>query len=273
MTEESDVARHYSSGTLLSRIRDGLQQAGLADLLDPDALAPVDEFHVGGRKATVQLLDRLNLARGQRAVDLGCGLGGPARFAAQRSGVAVVGVDLTKEFVATGQELTRMAGLSDRVKHVHASILDLPFEGGVFDAAWMIHVGMNIADKHRIAEQAARVLKPGALFGIYDVMRMSDGDITYPMPWASSPRQSAVVGPDRYRFALQDAGFEIVSETNLAEFALEFYKSAAAKPPGSAPLGLHLVMGEDSAKKIDNMVDNIRGRGIAPYMIIARREG
>lgn len=268
MTDESDVTRHYSSGTLLSRILDGLEQAGALTCTDPDAMAQIDEFHVGGRKATEQVLDRLALKSGQRGLDLGCGLGGPARYAARSSGATVVGVDITSDYVTAGQKLTRMAGLSERVKHVHASILDLPIKDRVFDAAWMIHVGMNIADKHRIAREVAQVLKPGALFGIYDIMRMSDQDITYPMPWASSPRQSAVVGPDRYRFALKDAGFEIVSETNLAEFALECHKASAGAE--LSPLGLHLVMGDNAVQKIDNMIENIRARRIAPYMMIAR---
>ncbi|CAN0584947.1 unnamed protein product, partial [Ectocarpus sp. 12 AP-2014] len=215
----------------------------------PDALAPFDEFHIGGRKATAPLIDGLKLSQGQRVLDMGCGLGGSARYAA-RSGASVVGVDVTAEFVAVGRDLTEISGLSDRVKHVRASLLDMPFENDLFDACFMIHVGMNIADKHGIAAEAARVLKPGGRFAIYDIMRLREGDLTYPVPWATSPRQSSVVHPERYRFALENAGFEILSETNRADFALDFYKKMAADPGAPMHLGQTLLMGDKAEAKL-----------------------
>lgn len=275
MTDEADIARHYSSGTLMTRIREGLQKSGALAPLDPDVLSPVDEFHSGGRQATAPFIKSLKIGSSQCVIDLGCGLGGPARYTARKTGATVVGVDLTSEFVRTAQELTMMTGQSDRIKFVHASVLDLPFTPGLFDAAYMIHVGMNIADKHRIAKEAARVLKPGSLFGIYDIMRLSEGDLTYPVPWASSPSQSSVVHVDRYHFALEAAGFEVIDQRNLSETALAFYDEATSgdKPSDAAlteVLGMHLVMGSDANRKVENMVTDIRSRVIAPMIMIAR---
>ncbi|WP_428928130.1 class I SAM-dependent methyltransferase [Marinibacterium sp. SX1] len=268
MTEESDVARHYSSGNLQSRIHAALAEAGLSEPLDPDALAPLDEFHIGGRETTARLVDKLDLGPGKYALDMGCGLGGAARHVARRTGAAVVGVDLTSEFIAAGLELTGMCGLADRVKHVRASITNLPFNDGLFDAVYMIHVGMNIADKHRLAQEAARVLKPGGRFGICDVMRLTEDDIPYPVPWASSRHQSSVMGADRYRFLLEDVGFDIVSDVSLAGFALDSLDSLIARVADPGPLGLHLVMGEDAGEKVANMAASIRAGHIAPHVIV-----
>lgn len=206
MTEESDVARHYSSGTLLSRLRTGLEEKGGKTPLDPDLTAVCDEFHVGGRKAMSAFLDQLRLKPEHCAVDLGCGLGGVTRYVTRQTGAAAIGVDITAEMVAGAQELTKMSGLAGRVKHLRASVLDMPFEDHMFDAAFMVHLGMNIADKNRFVHEVARVLKPGARFGIFDMMRLSEEDLTYPVPWANSASYSSVVSPERYRFVLEDAG-------------------------------------------------------------------
>ena len=278
MTDEADIARHYSCGTLMTRIREGLKKAGAIVPLDPDSLAPVDEFNSGGRESTAPFIDSLGFKAGKCIIDLGCGLGGPARYAARTTGTAVVGVDLTTEFVRTAQELTTMTGQDDRVKFVRANVLDLPFTPGLFDGAMMIHVGMNIADKHRIAKEAARVLKPGSIFGIYDIMRLSEDDITYPLPWATNASQSSVVHCDRYHFALEAAGFEILKQSNCSKQVLEYYAEEFAgdlEPGGllkhkANGLGMHLVMGANSHQKIKNMVLDIRDRRIAPMIIIAR---
>jgi len=274
MKQTTNIAKHYSSGSLLEKIRAGLAVMNATGVIDADVLAPVDEFHIGGRQATVPFLDQLDLGPGARVLDLGCGLGGPARFAAQRYGAQVTGVDLTPEFVETGNALCQMTGLQDQVDLHVGSILDLPFADATFDAAYMIHVGMNIADKHTLCAQAARVLKPGAVIGIYDVMQITDEQIAFPVPWASTPDQSALATPADYRAALETAGFTVLRETDRTGYARDFFAgiAAAQKPAnGPPPLGLHLVMGPETGTKIANMVANISTGRIAPVELIARR--
>src|SRR3546814_3455016 len=113
-------------------------------------------------------------------LDIGCGLGGAARHFARACGCTVTGVDLTPEYVAVAEALTRMVGQADRVAFRAGSALDLPFEAASFDAATLLHVGMNIPDKDRLCAEAARVLKPGGVFGVYDGMRVGDGALTFP---------------------------------------------------------------------------------------------
>ncbi|ANT63736.1 hypothetical protein AYJ57_25015 (plasmid) [Salipiger sp. CCB-MM3] len=273
MTDPASVSDHYQTGHLLKRISDACTALDLAPPMSRDALAPVDEFHIGGRLATTPFVQALNLSPDSRVVDLGCGLGGPARFVAATTGAHVTGIDLTAEFVETGRALTEWTGLSDRVHLIEGSILDLPLDAGSVDAAYMIHVGMNIADKVGLARETKRVLKPGGVFAIYDVMQVGEGTMDYPTPWASSAAQSALASPETYEAALKTVGFEVTDRIDRTEFAKQFFAdlaAAQARAGGPPPLGLHLVMGDDTALKVQHMVRNIQGGLIAPIEMHAR---
>ena len=275
MPAQTDVSRHYTHGGLTEAIRAGLASLGKTpDTVTVDDLAPVDEFHIGGRKASRDFLDQLGLVAEKHVLDVGCGLGGTARFVAGRYGSRVTGIDLTSEFVETGNALCTWVGLDKRTLLHHGSALAMPFADGSFDGAYMLHVGMNIEDKEKLALEIARILRPGCLFGIYDVMRTGPGDLAYPVPWATNPGVSALAEPERYKKALQAAGFAVIAERNRRDFALAFFaelqtKTAAAGGP--PPLGLHLLMGKSAPEKVANMIDNISKGRIAPVELIARK--
>lgn len=276
MRETSGVAAHYASASLLHRIEQGLDAVGARIPVDLDILAPVDEFHIGGRQATEIFVRQLGIHAGMRVLDLGCGLGGAARLVGKLTAAHVTGIDLTQDFVDTGRALNGMCALIDRVDMVQGSVLDIPFGPDRFDAAYMMHVGMNIADKARLAAEVARVLKPGGVFGIYDVMRAGPGDLALPVPWASDAAQNALALPTTYRAALDAAGFVLKQETDRTDFALEFFgrmQAQQARADGPPPLGLHLVLGPQAPAKVANMISNLKAGLIAPVEMIARLPG
>jgi SAM-dependent methyltransferase len=276
VTDTLKVARHYSHGNLLERICLALKASGKSPAdVGIDDLAPVDEFHIGGRAASVDFISQLGLSAQQRVLDVGCGIGGTSRFVADRFGCRVCGVDVTPEFIETGRELCDWVGLSGHIELLQCSALDMPFEDGCFDAAIMLHVGMNIADKHGLFAEVFRLLRPGALFGVYDVMQTGAGPVTYPVPWSSVPETSALAAPEDYIAALERTGFTIQARRDRHEFAMEFFAEARRRmeASGSAPaLGVHIAMGDDAPLKIGNMIGNIAAGRIAPVEIIARRE-
>jgi SAM-dependent methyltransferase len=276
VTDPRKIALHYTQGSLLERLRLALEASGIAPAdASIDDLAPADEFHIGGRAASADFLARLELTGQQYVLDVGCGIGGTSRFVADRYGCRVCGVDVTPEFIETGRVLCDWVGLGERIDLRHGSALDLPFEDGSFDAAIMLHVGMNIADKQRLFTEVFRVLRPGALFGVYDVMQTGSGPVVYPVPWSASPDTSALATPVDYGAALERAGFTVVGQRDRREFALEFFAEARRRMEaagGNPALGVHITMGTDAPLKIANMIENIAAGRIAPVEIIARRE-
>lgn len=273
MPDTGSVSEHYTRGDLLEAIREGVRKLGKSEAtVTLEELGPVEEFHIGGRQASAEFLDQLNLRAEHFVLDVGCGLGGTARFAASRSGCRVFGVDLTDEYVAVGKVMTRWVRLDGRVSHQQGNATDLPFADACFDRAYMMHVGMNIADKSSLMQELARVLKPGGRLGIYDIMRTSDGELTFPVPWSSNPDDSALGTLEDYKQALQAAGFTIVSERNRHDFAVAFFdRLQASSAGGLPPLGLHIIMGANAPQKIANMVENVRCSRIAPIELIAEK--
>lgn len=275
--DRSSVSGHYAHSGLIQAIENGITRMGkTTDTVTVDDLASVDEFHIGGRKATDDLMGRLGIEPGDHVLDVGCGLGGPARFVADRYKCRVSGIDLTFDYVETGNRLCEWVGLSDRVKLFQSTALSISFQDGLFNAAYMLHVGMNIEDKEGLCREVARVLRPGSVFAVYDVMRTAGGELSYPLPWATSPESSAVVSLDQYQQALQLAGFEVISERNRRDFALAYFnelRSRTLSAGGPGPLGLHTLMGERRQDQIKNMIESISSGIIAPIELIARKEG
>lgn len=269
------VERHYTQGGLVRAIIAGLAALGKTPRsVAIDDLGPVDEFHIGGRSATEELMRQLELGRDLQVLDVGSGLGGPARFVASRYGCRVTGIDLTAEFVETARALSEWTGLDAQLRFHHGSALDTPFADAAFDRAYMVHVGMNIPDKRALFTEVARVLKPGGIFAVYDVMRTGDPPRTFPVPWTATPEGSALTTPDAYKAALRASTFELLAERDRRAFAIEFFKALRARMAeagGPPPLGLHLVMGKDSATKISNMVAGLEQGAIAPVELIVRR--
>jgi ubiquinone/menaquinone biosynthesis C-methylase UbiE len=163
-------------------------RAGLAALgktpgnLTADDLASVGEFHIGGRQASMNLLDQFGFTPDMHILDVGRGLGGAARFAAFRYGSRLTGIDLTPEYVATGNTLCDWVGLRPRVSLHEGNALAMPFNDGAFEGAYMLHAGMNIAAKDKLAADVSRVLKSGSLFGVYDIMRTGPGELPILFP-------------------------------------------------------------------------------------------
>ncbi len=275
MTIDSRIVHHYGGADLLAAITTGLAELGMdATTATVDALAPVDEFHIGGRAAAAELCTQLELDTSHHVLDIGCGIGGTARFIATTFGAEVTGIDLNPAYIEVGRELNRWTGLDERVHVRTGSALDMPFSDGHFDRAVLLHVGMNIADKAGLFREVARVLTPGSRFGVYDIMAKADAAPEFPVPWASEASTSFLASPATYRELLTDAGFVITAERDRGEFADQFFATIAARNAeagGPAPLGLHLIMGHDAPTKIGNMVAAVRAGVIAPVEIICEK--
>lgn len=271
---DAGLADHYDQTGLEAGLLAALAAAGKdIDHLRPGDLQGADEFHVGGAAATSHLADQLRLAPDMHLLDVGSGLGGPARAIAAAHGCRVTGIDLTPSFVAAATSLTRRMGLDHRVSFrlAHADLLDFP--DASFDGVLLLHVGMNILDKPTLFAAFRRVLKPGGFLAIYDIMRTADGELVFPLPWSSEPGTSFVEPPAAYRAALAAAGITLEAEHDRGDFARDSFAALRARQAqsGPSPLGLQHAMGQTVATKITNMAGLI-GKGIlAPTEMIARK--
>lgn len=268
------IQQHYTTPRLDDHILAALEKAG-KDItrLTPEDLAPVDEFHIRGREATLELANAVGLDATQSVLDVGSGLGGTSRCLAERFGCRVLGIDLTDEYCRVAEELTKRTGLSDRVGFRQGDALDLPFADASFDVVWSEHAAMNIPDKARLYSEMFRVLKPGGTLALHDILMGSSASVVYPVPWARTPDISFLVPPDELRRLLDEAGFRITDWSDTTEAALAWFTALAEKlrQQGPPPLGYHLLMGADFPAMVQNQRQNLEEGRIALIQVIATK--
>ena len=211
MTDGGPVREHYASEGITERVLTALRNADGPDvLITPETLAPIDHFHGKGVIATEELVAELQPKASDNLLDIGCGIGGPARWIAAKYGCRVTGVDLTAEFCAAARELNNLTGLADRVEILHGDALSLPVPNNSFDHAYSQAALMNISDKRGVFREAFRVLRPGGSMALSLAGAGSAGEPRYPLPWATTTATSFLATPDEIRGDLLAAGFQIV---------------------------------------------------------------
>lgn len=269
------VENHYGLNELLDSILQALAAAGKdIEQLAPADLAPVDEFHIRGREATLELAGRAGIEAGMRVLDVGCGIGGSARHLAMEHGCHVTGIDLTRDYIEVATALAERTGLAERVEFHHGSATQLPYERGSFDIVWTEHVQMNIADKAAFYGEIARVLKPGGRLLFHDIFSRDGSDPWYPVPWAGDPSISFLARVDAVPDILEAAGLQVLEWEDRSDDSLAWFRNAVARMrnAGPAPLGLHLLMGASALPKFENLIRNLEEARIAVIQAVAARE-
>jgi MPBQ/MSBQ methyltransferase len=213
MTDASQVRAanaYWGRDDLGQSILDALAVSGKdLDALTIDDLAPLDQFHGGGKAATQRLARLAELEPGTKVLDVGGGIGGPARTLVVEFGCQVTLVDPTESYVRASETLTERLGLTDRLTHRIGSALDLPVEDGSFDAVWTQNSGMNIQDKARLYAEFHRVLRPGGRLAIQEPTAGPVQPVIFPVMWARDATSSFLLGPDELRALIEATGFRV----------------------------------------------------------------
>jgi ubiquinone/menaquinone biosynthesis C-methylase UbiE len=216
----------YTEKDLIAKI-DSLVPDGSRNRTTPEALQYFDQYHAGGSEAVQRVVDSLNLSPLDFVLDVGSGLGGPARQVAAASGCRVTGVDITGAYVEAASELTQRCGLSDRVRFVHSDIADLVSERP-FDSGFTMHVQMNIEAKREWFAEIARRLAPGATFAVWEVCRTSDSEPSWPLPWSMDGTDSHLATSEELRDCIVGAGFESVEWVDESSWVGSWFDSTFA---------------------------------------------
>jgi SAM-dependent methyltransferase len=259
MDNQELVRQQYGTVSLRERVELALQRAGLGQgTLNWSNLVALDQFHVRGLDATRELAEVLSVEAGSEVLDIGCGLGGPARFLAATYRCHVTGIDLSQPFIDVATMLTERCGLQESVLYRQADALNLPFADGSFTLAWTQHVAMNIADRTRFYAEAHRVLKPGGRLAIYDVISADGRPLIFPVPWAQRREMSFLLTADAMRKLLESAGFLEVSWTDKTEPAMTWLAQVQPSLPSSPPLSITVVMGPQFLEMAKNLGQNLQ---------------
>jgi sarcosine/dimethylglycine N-methyltransferase len=261
MNETGDEAalRYYDHDgpEPLSAVLDALRESGRdAERIEIDDLAGIDEFHALGRPATMALAELAGIGAGVDVIDVGAGLGGPARFLAARFGARVTAVEPTARFRTACAELNRRAGLDDAIQTVDGTATRLPVSDGSMDVAWMQAVAISVADKRAMADELRRVLRPGGRVAFFDSFARARDDLHYPLPWADGPEASFVVSADELRSVFEAAGFEPVVWNEQEGALAEIGQRQFTPTVDPARVGLDRLM-PDFERRMGNVGRNI----------------
>ena len=275
MTSASEISRHYTRGDLLARLEARLREDGF-DLARPtfEALAPYDHFHGRGLEATEEMANLLEVSATAHVLDVGSGIGGPARYVARRFGCRVSGIDLTAEFCEVARHLTSLLGLEGRVSVRQGDALSMPFADSTFDGAYSMNVSMNIADKCALYREILRVLKPGARLVLSEVVQGPGGAPDYPTPWARTAASSFLATPAETRSNLAASGFAIESLRDTTEASFDYggrsraVVEAGGQPPHRAVALIHGELAEEIAA---NSGRALKERRAVPLEVVCRK--
>ena len=269
-----NIQQHYTRADLGTTILKSLSDAGKdINQLKPEDLSAVDEFHIRGREATLELARALRLDEARDVLDVGSGIGGPSRCLAHEFGCRVTGIDLTEEYCRVATMLAERIGLSKLVSYIQGDALNLPFPNSTFDVVWTQHVAMNILAKAKLYGEIRRVLRPGGALAIYDILAGPGGPVHFPVPWARFPDTSFLVTPEDLRRLLEGSGFRILSFNDTTAAARAWFTNVAARiqQSGLPPLGFHLLLGSDFQAMAQNQRRNLEEERIVLAEVVAER--
>lgn len=268
---EAALRDHYGVDGLDDRIVGAFRAAGKdVSALELDDTAGFAEFHIRGRAATRELADLAGVTAADRVLDVGCGVGGAARALAAEYGAEVVGVDVVEDYCRTARRFADRLDLGDRVRFESANALDLPYDDGSFDVAWFQHMLMNVPHKAAAIAEARRVLRPGGTLALYEICAGAGGEPYFPVPWAGDAGLNFLVSPAELRETVAGSGFEERGWRDVSTASLEWFRDVVATmesmPNDAHPLGLNLLMGEETPVKARNVVRSLEEDRVAVLM-------
>jgi len=274
MINSKNIEKFWTRGDVFSRVNRAMSEAGLINKeLNIEDLFPIDQYHARGIAATVDLGKRMPISKNQKIIDIGCGLGGPARYYAKEFKCFITGIDITPSFIEIGNEFNKLTSMSDNIQLLVGNGEILDFKNETFDGAYSQHVTMNISDRKKFFSEAFRVLKKDSFFAFTEHGLGPEGNPIFPLPWADSSEMSFLLPPETTISILKDIGFSDIKIIETADKYISGYekliglKSANKKPI----LGIHVIGGESMNERSTNSMQSIKENRTLPFEIVCKK--
>ena len=270
------TSNHYGQPNLSRLIDTALRDARLLNqTLDHRLISAIDQFHIGGLRATMDMIRLANFMPEDLVLDIGCGIGGPSRTIASECNCKVTGVDLHLDYCKAARSISKSLGLGEQTHFIQANALNLPFEDRSYDAVWAQHITMNISNKNALWREFYRVLKPDGKLFMYEVTCNSDDKekIKYPTPWASKSEDSFLENIHNYKESLNKSGFFIEQLQDVSSIAKSSIKSVTERieQGGHQRPGLEIVLGDRFSVMMENLLDSLNGNQLNVVRMIAAK--
>ena len=274
MTKSNDLKQFWTRGNLHLRVREAMIEANLIDKkLEIEDLFPIDQYHARGIAATVDLGKRMPISKGNKILDIGCGLAGPARYYAKKFECFITGIDITPSFIELGNEFNQLTSMSNKIdlKVGNGEILEL--EDNTFDGAYSQHVTMNVAQRDRFFSEAYRVLKKGSFFAFTEHGLGPLGDPIFPLPWADSESMSYLLPPEETISILKKIGFTDIEIIKTGDKYMSGYEKLVNKTNDTIPptLGIHVIGGPSIIERSKNSLKSIKEKRTLPFEVLCKK--
>ena len=222
----------------------------------------LDQYHIGGASAVDRLIAALDVGREDTVLDVGSGLGGPARQIARRTGARVLGIDITAEYVAAAQHLSAQAGLADLARFEVTDVAQFRPQQP-FDAAVTMHVQMNVENKTDWFGYIADRLRPGGRLAVWEICVQDDSALTWPMPWSIDGSDSFLDAAADLRASIEAGGLVAIEWTDESAWVRQWMTQALGSGPSSGPALPALL--DDGLTRIINLADAIRTQALSVW--------
>ncbi|WP_286240743.1 class I SAM-dependent methyltransferase [Neptuniibacter halophilus] len=238
-------------------------------------LAPVDQLHIGGIKASEKLLQRIEQLRPRRILDIGSGTGGLMRLLQSKLDTALVGVDISHELNRLNRDLTALCPEQTSPRLITADAHHLPFADQQFDLILFQHSLLNMPDSRQVLSESRRLLLSDGQLLLHEVLAGDQPEkMRYPVPWARDAAHSHLLSEPRLRKLLQESGFELYQFDDWSAEALAWRQRQSEKEKSqqvqAAPLSPALILGSDFSRMGANVMANLSSGAARVVEVLAQ---